>query len=162
MNENISERLVTALNLSSKSQTEIASEAGITSAYLSDLKHGKRGNPSKDKISLVAEALGVSVSWLYAGEGPMKPDAKRDASLARGVERAEKIFEASEKRREELESLIGARLLELMEAGPARSAAILDECDAALRSYAKWIIAYRDDIEAAKRGQSHGPALSCE
>jgi transcriptional regulator with XRE-family HTH domain len=71
MAENFSARLVLALEKSSKSQTEIAAESGMTSAYLSDLKHGKRSNPSHEKIAALADSLGVSLSWLLAGEGQM-------------------------------------------------------------------------------------------
>ena len=80
----------------------------------------------------------------------MREDPLKAATLKAGLERSKRIALASEKRREEIESLIEARVVELMEAGPARSAAILDECDAALRTFAKWITAYREDIAGAK------------
>lgn len=54
-------------------QTQIAAISGITGPYLSDLKQGKKDNPSPEIVKALASCLGVSVSWLFAGEGPMRP-----------------------------------------------------------------------------------------
>jgi transcriptional regulator with XRE-family HTH domain len=68
MSEQFSERLAEALKRSGKSQTEISALAGITPPYLSDLKKGKKSNPSNEIVSALAKALGVSVGWLLANE----------------------------------------------------------------------------------------------
>ena len=73
MSEHFSERLAEALKKSGKSQTEVSALAGITPPYLSDLKKGKKSNPSNDIVSALAKALGVSVGWLLANESKDTP-----------------------------------------------------------------------------------------
>jgi transcriptional regulator with XRE-family HTH domain len=45
-------------------QVELAKRAGVTTAYLNQLEHGKRKNPSLDILKKLAKALGVPVTEL--------------------------------------------------------------------------------------------------
>lgn len=66
MSENFSQRLTQAIRKSNLNQGEIAERAGITAPYLSDLKQGKKSNPSREIIAKLAEILSVSPAWLMA------------------------------------------------------------------------------------------------
>ena len=94
MSDLFSEKLAEAIRLSEKTQSEIAALVGITPPYLSDLKKGKRSNPSREIVAALAQVLGVSVSWLLASESSApesctlreEADAMRDATLMRARE----------------------------------------------------------------------------
>jgi transcriptional regulator with XRE-family HTH domain len=45
-------------------QVELPKRAGVTTAYLNQLEHGKRKNPSLDILKKLAKALGVPVTEL--------------------------------------------------------------------------------------------------
>lgn len=49
-------------------QKDLAAQAGITKAYLSDLENGKAQNPSKAVMDKLAAALGSTVQELFYGE----------------------------------------------------------------------------------------------
>jgi transcriptional regulator with XRE-family HTH domain len=124
------------LKESAKNQTEIALDSGLTSAYLSDLKLGKRTNPSIAKVEAIASALGVSVSWLYAGEGEMKPepvptpkpDPQRDLTLALARARTERYGQAAAQALEETLEDLRDHLEMLAASGPAVSPAAVQAC----------------------------------
>ena len=64
--KNFSARLSRALKASGLSQAAVAKNAGITAPYLSDLKKGKRGNPSADVVQKLADALSIAPAWLMS------------------------------------------------------------------------------------------------
>jgi transcriptional regulator with XRE-family HTH domain len=68
-----SERLSESLKASGLSQSQVAKQAGITAPYLSDLKKGKRGNPSTEVVRKLAAALKTSPFWLMGYEDDEHP-----------------------------------------------------------------------------------------
>lgn len=68
MSLSFSKRLEKAIADSPLKQTEIAEIAGITPPYLSDLKTGKKTNPSQDLVAKIAETLCVPYRWLLLGD----------------------------------------------------------------------------------------------
>lgn len=50
---------------SRRQQEDIAEEAGITDAYLSELMSGKKKNPSAHVLRSLSEVLGVTVNDFY-------------------------------------------------------------------------------------------------
>lgn len=112
MSDLFSENLAEAIRRSEKNQSEIAALVGITPPYLSDLKKGKRSNPSREIVASLAQALGVSVSWLLTGESGQPesstlreeppvyggaPDALRAATLKRARDFNDSLEPAAER-----------------------------------------------------------------
>lgn len=64
MSESFSSRLSEAIASSPLTQREIARISGITAPYLSDLKSGKKANPSREIIDKLAGILEVSPARL--------------------------------------------------------------------------------------------------
>ncbi len=69
----LASRLQYALRASGRSQTDIATESGITSAYLSEMKKGRRDNPSVAVLQKLAQACGVDFAWLAHGNTAIEP-----------------------------------------------------------------------------------------
>lgn len=83
MREDFSSRLRKAIDNSPLKQTEIADFARITAPYLSDLKTGKKTNPSREVVGKLAECLKVSYSWLMlGGESSPEPDYQKLADTS--------------------------------------------------------------------------------
>lgn len=64
----IAERIRDARAASGLTLTAAAETAGITKAYLCDIGHGRKNNPSAETILRLADALGVSPAFLLTGE----------------------------------------------------------------------------------------------
>lgn len=67
------ERLKVAIG--ERSTRAVADEAGISEGTVRNLLNG--GIPKLDSLLRIADAAGVSASWLATGEGPMRPDGNK-------------------------------------------------------------------------------------
>lgn len=63
------------------SREELATKSGVSAASLSRYINGERANPRIDELSRIAEALGVTLSWLYEGAAPKFRVARGDPEL---------------------------------------------------------------------------------
>lgn len=120
MSEEFSHRLADAIAKSGRTQAEIATISGITAPYLSDLKKGKKENPSREVVAALANCLGVSISWLLSSESESREativkDATAMPQANSGPGLFERLFVES------LKEKSAADLLDMLEkyAGPA-------------------------------------------
>lgn len=81
MSEYFSSRLSEAIRRSPHNQAKIASLVGIAPPYLSDLKTGKRTNPSNDVVARLATVLEVTRAWLMGGDDPPRELASESMKL---------------------------------------------------------------------------------
>ena len=89
-NDSMGSRLRDARAAQSLSLTEVATRAGISKAYLSQLEHGASTTPSHDVLRRLATALGASIADLTGTSETWQPSEadKLPASLrafARGA-----------------------------------------------------------------------------
>ena len=89
-NDSMGSRLRDARTAQSLSLTEVATRAGISKAYLSQLEHGASTTPSHDVLRRLATALGASIADLTGTSETWHPSEadKLPASLrafARGA-----------------------------------------------------------------------------
>lgn len=89
-NDSMGSRLRDARTAQSLSLTEVATRAGISKAYLSQLEHGASTTPSHDVLRRLATALGTSIADLTGTSETWQPTEadKLPASLrafARGA-----------------------------------------------------------------------------
>ena len=89
-NDSMGSRLRDARTAQSLSLTEVATRAGISKAYLSQLEHGASTTPSHDVLRRLATALGTSIADLTGTSETWQPSEadKLPASLrafARGA-----------------------------------------------------------------------------
>ena len=89
-NDSLGSRLRDARTAQSLSLTEVATRAGISKAYLSQLEHGASTTPSHDVVRRLATALGASIADLTGTSETWQPSEvdKLPASLrafARGA-----------------------------------------------------------------------------
>lgn len=74
--ENFSGRLSQAMDASGISQARLAERTGLTAPYISELRKGRKQNPSPEVAGKLAAALGCSPVWLMHGQGdPPAPGA---------------------------------------------------------------------------------------
>ena len=73
MNNSLGSRLRDARTAQSLSLTEIATRAGISKAYLSQLEHGASTRPSHDVLRRLATALGTSIADLTGTSATWQP-----------------------------------------------------------------------------------------
>lgn len=64
----IAERIRDARRASGLSLTAAAEAAGLTKAYLCDIEHGRKDNPSAETILRLAHALNVAPAYLLTGK----------------------------------------------------------------------------------------------
>ena len=69
--ETISERIKFAMNIKDMKQAELVQKTGITKGAFSSYLSG-RYYPKKDKLELIADALGVDIEWLAGKNVPMQ------------------------------------------------------------------------------------------
>src|SRR5690606_30760332 len=60
----------------------LASKAGLSASYLSDLERGTRGAPTAPVLERLADALGVSVDALLGRENPSPTPLLDEADVA--------------------------------------------------------------------------------
>lgn len=51
--------------------TKLANLTGLDKGYISNLRSGKRENPSDDVVQKIADVLKVNVVWMLTGQGEM-------------------------------------------------------------------------------------------
>lgn len=97
-NDSMGSRLRDARTAQSLSLTEVATRAGISKAYLSQLEHGASTTPSHHVLRRLATALGTSIADLTGTSETWQPSEadKLPASL-RAFARSAKIPEADVK-----------------------------------------------------------------
>ena len=83
-NNSMGSRLRDARTVQSLSLTEVATRAGISKAYLSQLEHGASTTPSHDVLRRLATALGTSIADLTGTSETWQPTEadKLPASLS--------------------------------------------------------------------------------
>ena len=69
-----------------KTLRQVASSAGVSIAYLSDLERGVLENPTLDKLRGIAAALDVSLNELLDVPGPGREPAREPSALREFVE----------------------------------------------------------------------------
>ena len=69
----VSERLLKARKLRGLNLKEISKACGISHTQINRAERGQ-SDPTTKTITVIAEALQVSVSWLMTGTGPMEDD----------------------------------------------------------------------------------------
>ena len=74
--EYLGKNLKRLISQSGLSQARLAEIAGISTAYLSQVIHGKNEGPNLDTLERIAEALNTTVSDLF-----MDPEAERVHSV---------------------------------------------------------------------------------
>lgn len=67
MNEGWRERLQAAIAASGRSPADICRDAGVGRSYLTDLTRSTTHGPRIDTLAKVAQACGVSLSWIVDG-----------------------------------------------------------------------------------------------
>jgi transcriptional regulator with XRE-family HTH domain len=82
--EDFSIRLKKAIADSPLKQTEIADKCGITAPYLSDLKTGKKANPSREVVEKLAQILCVPVAWLMLLDDSVNPSENNSPAESYG------------------------------------------------------------------------------
>lgn len=82
------DRLLTALSVRNMSAAELSRLSGIDEATLSNYKKGKYV-PKQRKTEAIANALGISISWLMGADVPMY--AKSDNANIQSVSKGYKI-----------------------------------------------------------------------
>lgn len=89
-NDSLGSRLRDARTAQSLSLTEVATRAGISKAYLSQLEHGASTTPSHDVVRRLATALGASIAGLTGISETWQPSEvdKLPASLRAFAHRA--------------------------------------------------------------------------
>lgn len=71
-----SSRLSQAMDTAGITQARLAERSGLTAPYISELRKGRKQNPSPEVAGKLAAALGCSPAWLLHGTGdPPDPDA---------------------------------------------------------------------------------------
>ena len=72
----IAERIRFAMNVRNVKQVEMVQKTGITKGAFSSYLSGNY-NPKKDKLELIADALGININWLM-GENVLRIIRLRD------------------------------------------------------------------------------------
>jgi transcriptional regulator with XRE-family HTH domain len=67
----LGKRLLKALDLSGKNQSDLARALDVNRQAIQQLCAGFNDNPSMKRIFRIADELGVAARWLGMGEGPM-------------------------------------------------------------------------------------------
>lgn len=83
---NIGKRIRNLRNAKDLGVTELANKSFISQSYLSDIEAG-RTTPSLDKLSIICNSLGISLSDFFGGTSELP------ASLIRLLKNAEKLTE---------------------------------------------------------------------
>ena len=76
----IAERIRFAMNVRNVKQVEMVQKTGITKGAFSSYLSGNY-NPKKDKLELIADALGININWLMGENVPMENTQKDDTAL---------------------------------------------------------------------------------
>ena len=94
-NDSMGSRLRDARTAQSLSLTEVATRAGISKAYLSQLEHGASTTPSHDVLRRLATVLGTSIADLTGTSETWQPgEADKLPTSLRTFARSAKIPEA--------------------------------------------------------------------
>lgn len=97
-NDSMGSRLRDARTAQSLSLTEVATRAGISKAYLSQLEHGASTTPSHDVLRRLATALGTSIADLTGTSETWQPtEADKLPASLRAFARSAEIPEADVK-----------------------------------------------------------------
>ncbi len=97
-NDSMGSRLRNARTAQSLSLTEVATRAGISKAYLSQLEHGASTTPSHDVLRRLATALGTSIAGLTGTSETWQPtEADKLPASLRAFARSAEIPEADVK-----------------------------------------------------------------
>lgn len=96
------ERLRRARNGQKRTLRQVASSAGVSIAYLSDLERGVLQNPTLDKLRAIAAALNVSLNDLLGVPGPAPNVPLAESSTLREFTAGALFQEATEKQAERL------------------------------------------------------------
>lgn len=92
-----SQRFSDAIKHSGLKSKEIASKSSVSAGYISDLKSGKKDNPSSENVKKFSDILGCDCEWLLTGLGEMHEgyrrkklaaaaSGKRSAAIEAGLE----------------------------------------------------------------------------
>ena len=73
----IAERIRFAMNVRNVKQVEMVQKTGITKGAFSSYLSGNY-NPKKDKLELIADALGININWLMGENVPMENSSAKD------------------------------------------------------------------------------------
>lgn len=98
-----SKRFSAAIKHSGLKSKEIASKASVSAGYISDLKSGKKDNPSSENVKKFSEILGCDYEWLLTDLGEMHEGYRRKKSLAAASGKRSAAIEAGLE--EEIEAL---------------------------------------------------------
>lgn len=101
--------------------------------------------------------IGEAPTSLHESRPVYRISPGQAARLAADLEKHRSLADLSEARRGEIQNLVGQRLLELSESGPAQTESILSEISDAVRSYSRWISAVREDT-ASRSSPAPGQA----
>jgi transcriptional regulator with XRE-family HTH domain len=81
-----SNRFQSALKRSGIKLKDVAAKADLSAGYISDLKSGKKGSPSREVVEKFSEILQCDAKWLFSGRGEMYEGHRQQQALSKSAE----------------------------------------------------------------------------